>query len=130
MGLLIVLTVAAIPAVAAWFAVTGYVLDGGTLFVKRLVSETRIPLDGLREASHEPEACKGSLRVFGNGGLYAFTGLYQNRRLGRFRLYGTDLAKSVVLSLPEGTVVVTPEQPEAFVDSVRQHIAKAGTHHG
>jgi Bacterial PH domain len=121
-GLAIAATITAVPIVGAWFMVSGYALEGQTLCVRRLVSTTRIPLEGLRAATYEPGACQGALRVFGNGGLYAFTGLYQNSHLGHFRLYGTDLSKSVVLVLPDQTVVVTPEQPQAFVEGIRPYI--------
>jgi hypothetical protein len=102
------------------FSVAGYDLNAGDLYVRRPLWATRVPLAGLRRAYHEPTACRRSLRVFGNGGLYSFTGLYWNRSLGRFRLFGTDLSRAVVLVLEGRTVVVTPENPEAFVAHLRQ----------
>jgi len=115
-GLGIALVFPAILVLSLLFAVTGYAVDGSDLYIQRPFWHTRIPLDGLSRFWLEPTACKGSLRIFGNGGLYSFTGLYWSRKLGRFRLFATDLAQSVVLVLPACVVVVTPATPRAFVD--------------
>lgn len=106
--------------------VTGYVVTPDELLVQRLFWSTRIPLAGLRDVFPDAAVCKGAKRIIGNAGLYGFTGLYQNGRLGRFRLFATDLARSVVLVLPERTVVVTPAAPEAFVAHVHHVFPSSG----
>lgn len=100
------------------FVVTGYDLEGTDLLVNRLFWSTRIPLIGLKQVYAEPVMCKGTIRLFGNGGLFAFTGLYRNKKLGNFRLFATDLSRSVVLVLPERTVVITPAWPDSFIRHV------------
>lgn len=102
--------------VALFFMVTGYAVEGTDLHVERLLTSTRIPLEGLRRLWYEPTVCKGSLRVFGNAGLLSFTGLYQNPTLGRYRLFATHFARAVVLVLPQRVVVVTPAAPHAFIE--------------
>lgn len=118
-GLGIALLMPAIVAVSLLFVVRGYAVEGGDLCVERLFWSTRISLQGLSRAWPEPAACKGSLRIFGNGGLFAFTGLYQSKALGRYRLFATDLSRSVVLSLPRRVVVVTPAVPQALLEHLR-----------
>jgi hypothetical protein len=113
-GVGVALVFPAIVAGAGLFMVTGYEVAGGDLLVQRPLWSTRIPLAGLTVVRHEPTLCRGSLRIFGNGGMYSFTGLYRNRALGRFRLLGTDLKRAVVLALDRRVVVVTPAEPEAF----------------
>jgi hypothetical protein len=115
-GLGIALVLPAILVVSFLFAVTGYAVDGSDLYIQRPLWQTRISLTGLSRFWLEPAACKGSIRIFGNGGLYSFTGLYQSPKLGRYRLFATDLVQSVVLALPARVVVVTPATPRAFVD--------------
>jgi hypothetical protein len=102
----------------ALFAVRGYELRGRELLIRRLAWCSRIPLDGLRAAYADPAAMRGALRLFGNGGLFAFTGLSWNRRLGRFRAYATDPRRAVVLELPARTLVVTPDRPGAFLEAL------------
>ena len=104
---------------ALLFVVTGYEIDASELRVRRLLWTTRIPLNGVKNAWSDPDVIKGSLRVFGNGGLFSFTGLFWSKRIGRYRLYATDLKRSVMLVLADRIVVVTPADPEAFLQQVR-----------
>ena len=98
------------------FMVTGYSVKDGELYVERLFWSTRISLAGLSRVWFEPAACKGSIRIFGNGGLFSFTGLYRSRALGRYRLFATNFSQSVVFVLPQRVVVVTPAGPQAFIE--------------
>jgi hypothetical protein len=107
------------------FVVRGYQVEGSDLCVLRLLWATRIPLAGLGRAWTEPGVCKGSMRIFGNGGLYSFTGLYSNKKLGRYRLFATDLARAVVLVLPQRVVVLTPADPPAFMEHLHQRFPGA-----
>ncbi len=97
------------------FTVRGYRLEPGRLLVQRLLWSTPIDLAGLREARHDPEAMKRSLRLFGNGGMFAIAGLFSNQKLGRYRAFATDPKNSVVLDFGERRVVVTPGRPEVLV---------------
>jgi hypothetical protein len=112
-------TAAVLPVVllaSAVLMVTGYELDGSELRVRRLLWFTRISLTGLRRAWAEPAILEGTHRIFGNAGLFSYTGLYQRRNLGRYRLYATDLSAAVVLTWSHRTVVVTPAAPVDFVE--------------
>ena len=119
------LGVAMIPIVilvgCASFAVRGYSVDLTRLSVQRLVGSTTMSLTGLSRAWFDPDACKGSMRVVGNGGLFSFSGWFSSKRLGRYRLFATDFTRAVVLSLPSGNVVISPAAPQAFVAHL-QHI--------
>lgn len=105
----------AIPAVAALFAVRGYAVAQGELRVRRLLWDTRIPLADLESAEFVPDAMRRSIRTFGNGGLFSFTGRYRSKALGGYRAFVTDLGLTVVLRFRNATIVVSPETPEAFV---------------
>jgi hypothetical protein len=117
----------AVWALCAWYMVRGFRLDGDTLVIRRLSVETRIPLKGLTLAEHRPEALLNARRSFGNGGLFAFTGRFRNDELGPFRLYATDPLKSVILHLPGDIVVVTPADPQAFMNALPQPAAAVKT---
>lgn len=109
------------PAIALFallFVVRAYEVSPGELRVQRLLWTTRLDLAGLRRAWHDPDAMCGSLRVFGNGGLFSFTGLYQSRSLGRYRAFVTDPKKAVVLVLPARTLVLSPAEPRALVEGL------------
>jgi Bacterial PH domain len=104
--------------VSALFTVRGYSLTPSELLVQRLLWSTAIPLRDLQAAWADPEAMKGSIRVIGNGGLFAWSGLFANRRLGRYRALATDPARAVVLRFAERKLVVTPSAPHAFLHTL------------
>ena len=106
----IVLLVGALP-----FVVRGYEIREGALLVRRLCWNTRIELKGLQLVQFEPEVLKGSMKTCGNGGLYSFTGWFWSRRLRTYSMYVTDLTRPVVLTFTDRRIVVSPDQPEAFV---------------
>lgn len=105
----------AVPAGALPFAIFGYEIREGTLEVRRLGWRTKIDLAGLKSAQADPSALRGSIRTCGNGGLYSFTGWYWNKKIGSYRAYATDLKRAVVLTFESRRIVVTPDDPEAFV---------------
>ena len=116
------LAVALVPVIvllgSLFFVVRGYAVEGNDLYVERLVSSTRVSLAGLSRVWFEPSACKGSIRVVGNGGLYSFSGLFYSKKLGRYRIFGTDFSHAVVLVLPRRVVIVTPENPHPFIENL------------
>ncbi len=108
----------AVLAGALPFVVRGYEIREDTLLIRRLFWDTRIGLAGLRSARFDPSAMRGSLRTCGNGGLFSITGWYWNKQLGAYRAYATDMARVVVLTFDKRRIVVTPEDPEAFVQEL------------
>lgn len=104
---------------ALLFVVTGFEVDAQQLRVGRLLWATSFPLAGLSRAWKDPEVIKGSLRVVGNGGLFSFSGLFWSRRLGRYRLYATDLKRCVVLVTPQRVLAVSPADPDEFLRHIQ-----------
>jgi hypothetical protein len=108
----------AITVGSAFFIIRGYEIANGKLFVRRLIWDTEINLDKLQGVKVNPHAMKRSFRIFGNGGLFCFSGLFRNKQLGFYRAYATDPKSAVVLRLTDRVVVVTPENPTAFVAQI------------
>ncbi len=118
-GTLLLLVPPLILTIALLFIVNGYELDASALYVQRLFWRSRISLDGLDRAWHDPSAMCRSLRVFGNGGLFSVTGVFHNAALGRYRAFVTDPKQSVVLHFPRRVVVVSPAYPRAFLGHLK-----------
>jgi hypothetical protein len=97
------------------FCIRGYTLTPDRLIVHRLWWQTLIPLADLKSAEFVPRAMRWSIRTFGNGGLFSFTGRYWSRQLGSYRAFVTDLQQTVILRFPKRTIVVSPEPAEDFV---------------
>jgi len=56
-----------------------------------------------------------TIRLWGNGGLFAVTGLYWNSKLGRFYAYLTELNHLVLVELQDGRkIVISPENENAW----------------
>lgn len=102
-----------------FFAVSGFSVKNGQLLVHRLGWATKFDLTQLSGFEVNPHAMMGSVRLFGNGGIFCFIGLYRNGVIGRFRAYVTDPAKSTVLEFGTRKIVVSPDDPQAFVETLR-----------
>ena len=114
-GVPLVLLLGALP-----FMVRGYVLTESHIEVRRLGWSSILPLAGLVAVTGEPEGLRGSVRLFGNGGLFGISGWFWNRRIGRFRAYATDPGRAVLLRYRDGTkVVVTPHDVQHFIVRVK-----------
>ena len=100
---------------AALFTIRGYTITANVILVHRLLWTTHLPLTDLQSAQFEPEAMRRSMRTFGNGGLFSFTGSFRNKRLGAYRAFVTDPRRTVVLRYPARVVVLSPTAPEEFV---------------
>ena len=102
------------------FGVTGYELRGMELIVYRRLGPKRFSLGTLQKAYADPHALRGSLRVLGNGGLFCFCGWFWNRKLGVYRAYVTNLRRCVVLVRTDRTLVISPEDPQRFLNALRK----------
>ncbi|MDB6124627.1 MAG: hypothetical protein JWQ71_3620 [Pedosphaera sp.] len=102
----------------ACFMVRGYSLGDGQLIIHRLGWTCRLDLASLKSAAYDPSAMEKSIRIAGNGGLFAFCGQFRNQKLGNYRVFGTDVRRSVVLRFLDRVVVVTPDAPERFVAEI------------
>jgi len=117
------LYVAPVIAVAAWLTarIRRYRLASAELQVHLPFRVVRFPLAGLQDAAPDREALRGAWKRVGNDGLGAISGRFQSRRLGRFHAYVTDGERAVVLRWPDRCLVVSPDQPAWFVETVRRH---------
>lgn len=120
LGMAIRLLLPAVVFFSLLLMVRGYRIDRTHLYVHRLIWKTKIPLQGFYKAEFAPDNLKGSRRLFGNGGFFAFTGLYQNNTLGRYRLFATDFSYAVTLFSTQKNIVITPAEPQMFVDYVQK----------
>jgi Bacterial PH domain len=117
----LVLLPLAVIFICALFTVRGYSISNRELAIHRLVWTTQVSLQGLREASFDPNATHRSIRTFGNGGFFSFTGYFRNRQLGSYRAFMTDRRRAVVLRFASSVIVVSPDRPEDFVNTISQY---------
>jgi hypothetical protein len=90
-------------------------LGGSTLLVQMRRRHERFPVSGVVA---RPLTAGEIAHVEGlatAGGMVAGSGGFDSRLLGEFDLYASDLAHAVLLDLGESRLVVTPDDPEAFL---------------
>ena len=118
------LAVGIAPAVLAviWFTarIRRYRLVGEELQIQLPLRTVRFPLEGLKEVAPDREALRGARKMVGNDGLGAVSGRFRSKRLGRFHAYVTDGERAVVLRWPDRCVVISPDQPSWFIETVRK----------
>ena len=69
---------------------------------------------GLESARFLPNAMRWSVRTFGNGGFFSFSGFYWNKLLGGYRAFVTD--PTVVLRYSSSRKgLLSPAEPDDFV---------------
>lgn len=108
--------------IAACYAYSprGYAVEGRSIIVKRLIGRVRIPLEGIREIrAATADDLRGALRLWGNGGVFGYYGLFRTAKLGRCTWYITNRAKAVVLVTGTKTAVLSPDDVDGFLAAVR-----------
>jgi hypothetical protein len=110
-------------AIAFFSIVSRYTLTATQLEIQRPLWSTAFPLADLISVAGDADVFKGSLRLFGNGGIFSFTGIFWKRGLGCYRAFATDPSRAVILRFRTRTIVVTPDDPPRFIVRVRTHLA-------
>jgi hypothetical protein len=106
----------------ALFTIRGYTVTPDAIRIHRLFWTTRFSLFGLHSAKVEPEAMRRSIRTFGNGGLFSFSGWFYSKTLGAYRAFVTDPHRAVVLHFDRRNIVLSPSAPEDLVHDIRNTI--------
>jgi hypothetical protein len=104
------------------FTVRGYIITPNALLIKRLFWNSSVDLSGLISVEVDPTAMNGSIRTFGNGGMFSITGYFRNKKLGNYRAFAMNPKNAVVLKFLKQTIIVTPENPQDFKSNIEQYI--------
>jgi hypothetical protein len=97
------------------FAPVAYELTGDQLTVRFRVGQKVFPeVTGCQTLTARPPM---GLRLWGNGGLFAATGIFWNQAFGIFRAYVTSARYQdyVLVETRTRKVLISPENPEHFV---------------
>jgi hypothetical protein len=88
---------------------------GGTLLVQMRRRHERLPVEGASSRLLTPAEIAHVEGLATAGGMVAGSGGFDSRLLGEFDLYASDLSHAVLLDLGESRLVVTPDDPAAFL---------------
>jgi hypothetical protein len=96
----------------------GIELGGGRLEIEMRRRRERFDVEGAAARRLTPEEIEHLERLATNGGVTAGAGGFESHRLGELDLYASDLANAVLVDLGETRVVVTPDDPEGFLEAL------------
>lgn len=116
-----------ILAVTYLFSPQAYAVEPGRLIVQRPGTDVTIPLNTIEriEVGGGWAVFRGALRLIASGGAFGFYGNFWNNTLKGFTAYATRMDKVVVLYRKTGNpIVVSPDDPEAFVRAVRRGMGR------
>jgi len=92
--------------------------DKLTVF-SRLSKRTISPIQSCKRIT---DPVKLTLRLWGNGGLFAVTGIYWNKAYGKFRAYltSTKTEDVVLIETDKLKIVISPENVDELISKRRQ----------
>ncbi|HWR51499.1 MAG TPA: PH domain-containing protein [Bryobacteraceae bacterium] len=110
-----------IVALAFAYSPRGYIISSsGTITVRRLIGNVRFPLEGVREARRTTaDDVRGSVRLWGSGGMFGYYGLFRTSKLGKCWWYVTNRQNIVVLITDAGTALLSPDDVDGFLGAIR-----------
>lgn len=96
----------------------GYAVSGQAFVVKRLIGNIRVPLTDIRAIRMgTADDFKGCVRLWGNGGLFGYYGLFRTAKLGKCSWYVTNRSKTVIVAAQNRTLVLSPDDAQGFIDA-------------
>lgn len=107
----------------AAFGIYGYHIGHKHLKIKRLGWTKKVSFSEISSAEVKPNAMKGSIRSFGNGGLFGYVGSFRNSILGSYKAYVTKKENTVLIeTTDEKRILVSPDKPDEFVEVLNRKI--------
>ena len=99
------------------YRATGYVTTARELIIKRPLADVHIRrADIKRVVALAARDIKGSVRLFGVGGMFGYYGKFANSPLGRMTWYATRRDTPVLVTTTDHRqLILTPDDPAQFV---------------
>lgn len=121
-AILCILLIGGIYVTTYSFHIRNYEVSGDALIIHRPGKNKRLLLSEIaRGRKLEKGELRWSLRTFGNGGLFGYTGYFTDKKLGAMRWYATRLDRGILLQTKKGeNIVLTPDNPDAFLQALHR----------
>ena len=120
MNTIVAVVCGAVIIVSYAYSPGGYTILNGRIAVKRLLGNVDVPLNYVREVRRAAaDDFKGGIRLFGDGGLFGYYGLFQTSKLGKCTWYVTNRRNAVVVITGAKTYIFSPDDVDGFVAAVR-----------
>lgn len=99
-----------------------YIVDGKTLQVVTKFKTFNYDLEKLEKAQSVTKDEMGFLiRIFGNGGLFGYTGFFTSKHFGRMQFWVTDTNKMALLIFAGNKkIVISPKETDSFIKALKK----------
>jgi Bacterial PH domain len=99
-----------------------YIVDGKKLKVVTKYKTFHYDLEKLEKAQSVTKDEMGFLiRIFGNGGLFGYTGYFTSKHFGRMQFWVTDTNQMAMLTFSDNKkVVISPKEMDAFIKALKK----------
>jgi len=106
-----------------FFRVTGYVVDRERITIRRPAGEKHILIKEVEKVVlPETGSLRRSIRTFGNGGIFGYTGSFANSTYGSMTWYATRIDKSIlIVTKDKKKILLTPDDLQ-MADEIRKRI--------
>ena len=109
--------------VLIYYAPCGFELTKEALIIKQVGKIKKIPYTEIKRVERVLDL-GSTIRTGGIGGTFGFTGNYSSSKIGPFKGYITNQSKLVLIETTEGKYVISPAEPEKFIEALRKFIRK------
>ena len=111
---------AIVIAVSYYFSIRHYEIGDGKLIVRRPFDAVQIPLGNISDVQTvDRKRLRWTVRTFGIGGLFSYTGEFWNKKLGSMSWYVTRMDKAVMIVRGHRKIVISPDDPEKFLEVLK-----------
>jgi len=105
------------------FSPQKYLVSGHRIKIVRPVSSITIQIAEITEVEEKDINVFKTIRVLGNGGLFAFTGTFYNKADGKFWMYAKN-KNYVMLHTNDKKYVLSPDEKEQFIIDLRNKLGR------
>jgi Bacterial PH domain len=103
--------------------VQSYEITSGGIEIKRPIGSKLIGFSSIKHVNSVKNDDIGFIfRLFGNSGIFGFTGLFKSRFYGDLTFYGTQQRNYIIIETNLKKYVLTPDEPFDFVKSVENRV--------
>lgn len=102
-------------------------IEDGILTVRAVHQQIKLPISELATRRLDSSEIAHLERLACVGGIVTGSGGFDSHILGEFDLFATNLTNSVLIETPESRLVVTPDEPEVFIEALEEQLAQTTT---
>ncbi len=122
-GIAFVLLLISIPLIAYLLAPKKYYIDGSNIIIEKVIGKKIIlPLKNVQACTIIQNAAKLKLvRTFGNGGLFAYYGIFSSAQYGSINFQVTKWRDIILIKTDKFKYAISPANPHDFLERINTY---------